>query len=217
MTFLRSDIGLGFGERAGTPPLRIPRVPPGGWGFKLFVLRILRCNAPFLVPGFSGKKQRRPSVFWKAARHWGRGWAEKMGWLYPSSVNSRQIIRLKSVEKVRRIIRPNWTTAFFTLEMDYSSETDNPSSKSVKIDGKQMDKVRRIVHAKLRPFHFQITTYYLSDANYPTDNSSQTDNPSPVRKRQLSFNTAPNEFHALTQNGQFLNIHLPLISYCTLR
>ena len=95
MTFLRSDIGLGFGERAGTPPLRIPRVPPSGWGFKLFVLRILRCNAPFLVPSFSGKKQPRPSAFWKARRHWGREWAEKMGWLYPSSVNSRRIIRLK--------------------------------------------------------------------------------------------------------------------------
>ena len=92
----------------------------------------------------------------------------------------------KKAVKVRRIIRPNWTTAFFTLEMDYSSETDNPSSKSVKLTEKHTDKVRRIVHAKLRPVHFQITTYYLSDANYPTDNSS------PVRKRQLSFNTAPN-------------------------
>ena len=51
----------------------------------------------------------------------------------------------------------------------FRPETDNPSSKSVKIDGKQMDKVRRIVHPKLRPFHFQIKTYYLSaDANYPT-------------------------------------------------
>ena len=52
--------------------------------------------------------------------------------------------------------------AVFTLE------TDNSSSKSVKIDGKKMEKVRRIVHPKLRPFHFQIKTYYLSDANYPT-------------------------------------------------
>ena len=75
----RSDIGLGFGERAGTPPVRIPRVPPGVECFKLFVLRILRCNAPFLVPGFSGKKELRPSVFSKARRHWGREWAEKMG------------------------------------------------------------------------------------------------------------------------------------------
>ena len=57
----------------------------------------------------------------------------------------------------------------------YMSETDNPSSKSVKIDGKQMDKVRWIVPPKLRPFHFQIMTYYLSDANYPTDNPTQTD------------------------------------------
>ena len=58
--------------------------------------------------------------------------------------------------------------AVFTLE------TDNPSSKSVKIDGKkkQMDKVKRIVHQKLSPFYFEIKTYYLSDANYPTDNPS---------------------------------------------
>ena len=54
------------------------------------------------------------------------------------------------------------TMAVFTLE------TDNSSSKFVKIDGKKMDKVRRIVHPKLRPFCFQIKTYYLSDANYPT-------------------------------------------------
>ena len=52
----RSDIGLGFGERGGTHPLRIPRVPPGGECFKRFVLRILLCNAPFLVPGFAGRK-----------------------------------------------------------------------------------------------------------------------------------------------------------------
>ena len=52
--------------------------------------------------------------------------------------------------------------AVFTLE------TDNSSSKCVKIDGKKMEKVRRIVHPKLRPFHFQIKTYYLSDASYPT-------------------------------------------------
>ena len=58
--------------------------------------------------------------------------------------------------------------AVFTLE------TDNSSSKSVKIDRKktQMDKVKRIVHPKLRPFPFEIKTYYLSDANYPTDNPS---------------------------------------------
>ena len=29
--------------------------------------------------------------------------------------------------------------AIFTLETDYPSETDNPSSKPVKIDGKQME------------------------------------------------------------------------------
>ena len=111
-------------------------------------------------------------------------------------IEQRPFIHLRWIIRLRRIIH---------------------LQNSSKLTEKQLDKVRRIVPAKLRPFHFQITPYYLSDANYPTDNSSQTDNPSPVRKRQLSFNTAPNEFHALTQNGQFLNIHLPLISYCTLR
>ena len=65
-----------------------------------------------------------------------------------------------------------------TEETKQRLETDNPSSKSVKTDGKQMDKVRRIIHEIFRPFHFQIKTYYLSGANYPTDNPSQTDNPS---------------------------------------
>ena len=46
--------------------------------------------------------------------------------------------------------------AVFTLETDH-----DPSSKSVKIDGKRMDKVRRIVHPKLRPFHFQIGHLHL--------------------------------------------------------
>ena len=188
------------------------------------------------MPGFSGKKQPRPSVFWKARRHWGREWAEKMGWLYPSSVNSRRIIRLKrrikSDELSVQIEQRPFLHLRWIIRLRRIIHLQNPS----KLTEKQMDKVRRIVHAKLRPFHFQITTYYwLSDANYPTDNSSQTDNPSlvwirlssrfhiytdnpsPVWKRQLSFNTTPNEFHALTQNGQFLNIHLPLISYCTLR
>ena len=48
--------------------------------------------------------------------------------------------------------------AVFTLE------TDTPSSKSVKIDGKRMDKVRRIVHPKLRPFHFQINQQLMNSA-----------------------------------------------------
>ena len=78
---------------------------------------------------------------------------------------------LRSVFQTVKII-PNRSMAVFTLKTDYLSETDNPSSISVKIDGKQMNKVRRIVHPKLRPFHFQIKTYYLSDANYPTDNRS---------------------------------------------
>ena len=54
--------------------------------------------------------------------------------------------------------------------LDYPSETNNPSSKSVKTNGKQKDKVRRIVNRKLRPFHFQIKTYYLFDAHYKMDN-----------------------------------------------
>ena len=49
-----------------------------------------------------------------------------------------------------------FTLAVFTLETDYPSQTDIPSSKSVKIDGKQMDKVRRIAHPKLGQFQFQI-------------------------------------------------------------
>ena len=163
------------------------------------------------------KKQLRLSVFWKARRHWERGWAEKMGWVYPSSVNSRRIIRLKrritSDELSVQIEQGPFLHLRWIIHLRRIIRLQNPW----KLTEKQMDKIRRIVHAKLRPFHFQITTYHLSDANYPTGNSSQTDNLSPVRKRQLSLNTAPNEFHALTQNGQFLNIHLPLISYCTLR
>ena len=76
--------------------------------------------------------------------------------------------------------------AVSTLETDYPFETDNPSSKLVKIDGKQVDKVRRIVHLKFRPFYFQIKTYYLSEAIYLTDNSSQTDNPSLVWIRPIN-------------------------------
>ena len=47
-----------------------------------------------------------------------------------------------------------FTMTVFTLETDYSSETDKPSWKSVKIDRWTMDKVRRIVHQNLKPFHF---------------------------------------------------------------
>ena len=61
----------------------------------------------------------------------------------------------------------------------FKLETDNPSSKSVKSDGKQMDKVRQIVHPKFNHSIFKLR-HYLSDANYPTDNPSQTDNPSLV-------------------------------------
>ena len=57
--------------------------------------------------------------------------------------------------------------AVFTLE------TDNPSSKSVKSNGKtEYGKSQAHYSSKLRPFHFQINTYYLSDSNYPTDNPS---------------------------------------------
>ena len=78
---------------------------------------------------------------------------------------------LRAVFQTVKII-PNRSMAVITLKTDHLSETDNPSSVSVKIDGKQMNKVRQIVHPKLRPFHFQTKTYYLSDANYPTDNPS---------------------------------------------
>ena len=50
---------------------------------------------------------------------------------------------------------------------------DNPPSKPVKIDGKQMDKVRWIVHSKLKPFYiFKLRRINLSDTNYLTDNPS---------------------------------------------
>ena len=53
--------------------------------------------------------------------------------------------------------------AVFTLE------TDNTSSKSVKIKRKTDGQNQADCHPKLRGFHFQIKTYYLSDANDPTD------------------------------------------------
>ena len=83
------------------------------------------------------------------------------------------------------------STVLFTLE------TDNPSFKSVKIDGqKKMNKVRRIVHLKLRPFHFQIKTYNMSDTNYPRDNQSQTDNPFLVWVQPfLQFKVMPFSLH----------------------
>jgi len=56
--------------------------------------------------------------------------------------------------------------AVFTLATDSPSQTDNLSSKSVKLDGKPMDKVRWIAHPiKTVPFS-------LPDTNYPTDNPS---------------------------------------------
>ena len=54
--------------------------------------------------------------------------------------------------------------------LDYPSQKDNPSSKSVKTNVKQKDKVRRIVNRKWRQFHFQIKTSYLFDVHYPMDN-----------------------------------------------
>ena len=166
---------------------------------------------------FREKKTTSSQCLLESEKTLGTRVGRKNGMTYTSSVNSRLIIRLKrwikSDELSVQIEQRPFLHLRWIIRLRRIIHLQNPS----KLTEKQMDKVRRIVHAKLRPFHFQITTYYLSDANYPTDNSSQTDNPSPVRKRQLSFNTATNEFHALTQNGQFLNIHLPLISYCTLR
>ena len=54
-----------------------------------------------------------------------------------------------------------------TLETDYP----NPTSKSVKIDGKTDGKSQA-------DFPSKIKTYYLSDANYPTDTPNRTENPS---------------------------------------
>ena len=72
--------------------------------------------------------------------------------------------------------------------MDYASETDNPSSKSVKIDGKQLDKARRIVHQKLSPFHFQIKTYCVYDTNSPTDNPSLVWETAITRRKHVKSN-----------------------------
>ena len=99
---------------------------------------------------------------------------------YPSSVNSRRIIRLKrrikSDELSVQIEQRLFLYLRWIIRLRRIIHLQNPS----KWTEKQMDKVRGIVHAKLRPFQFQITMYYLSDANYPTDNSSQTDNPTLV-------------------------------------
>ena len=60
----------------------------------------------------------------------------------------------------------------FTPEMDYPSETDNPSYKSAKIEGGKTGKVRRIICPKLKLFHSQMKTDYPFDTNYPTDITS---------------------------------------------
>ena len=60
----------------------------------------------------------------------------------------------------------------FTPEMDYPSETDNPSYKSAKIEGGKTGKVRWIICPKLKPFHSQMKTDYPFDTNYPTDITS---------------------------------------------
>ena len=44
----------------------------------------------------------------------------------------------------------------FTLEMDYPSQTDNPSYKSAKIEEEKTGKVGRIICPKLKPFHSQM-------------------------------------------------------------
>ena len=50
----------------------------------------------------------------------------------------------------------------FTIETDYPSETDNPSSKSVKIDEKnRWIKSGGSSIPKLRPFHLKIKTHII--------------------------------------------------------
>ena len=50
----------------------------------------------------------------------------------------------------------------FTIETDYPSETDNPSSKSVKIDEKnRWIKSGGLSIPKLRPFHLKIKTHII--------------------------------------------------------
>ena len=66
-------------------------------------------------------------------------------------------------------LRLSISSTLFTLD------TDNPSSKSVKIDGKTDGQGQGDCPFKISGrFH-----YYLSDAS-PTDNPSRTDNPSLV-------------------------------------
>ena len=47
-----SEIGLGFGERGGTPPPRIPRSTPRGWPLNVglyFSLLLSKCKEDFRV------------------------------------------------------------------------------------------------------------------------------------------------------------------------
>ena len=55
--------------------------------------------------------------------------------------------------------------AVFTLETDNPSQTDNPSSKSVKIDGKTDGLSQADCPSKIKTVPFSNKTYYLSDAN----------------------------------------------------
>ena len=73
-----------------------------------FVIRIPRCNAPFLVPA---KNNFVSNFFEKARRHLGRGWIQK----FETNNGLRRIIRLqnpsektdKQTDKIRRINRLN--------------------------------------------------------------------------------------------------------------
>ena len=51
-------------------------------------------------------------------------------------------------------------------------ETDNSSSKFVKINGKTDGLTQADCASKINPVSFSIKSYYLSDANYPTANPS---------------------------------------------
>ena len=67
-------------ENAGAHPHQeFPEYLPGGECFKLFVLRNLGCNAPFLVPGFSGKNNLVPVSFGKLEDTGDEGGQKKMG------------------------------------------------------------------------------------------------------------------------------------------
>ena len=79
-----------------------------------FVLLIPRRNAPYLVPGFSGKKQPRRQCLLESEKTLGTRVGGKMGCGFPSSVNLRRLIHLRRI-KIRQIMRPNWKSFRFLI------------------------------------------------------------------------------------------------------